>query len=122
MMRNAISIGVLLAASLVTQARAAPFCVQVTGIPLQCLYADPGDCQREAIRQGGRCAVNPREYRTPAGGDAFCVIQAGVAASCIYVDYASCNDHANLVHGACVGATPAAPPKVVNPYQNQLPY
>ena len=121
-MRNAISIGVLLAASFVVQARAAPFCVQVTGIPLQCLYTDPGDCQREADRQGGRCAANPDEFRTPAGGLAFCVVQAGVAASCLYPDYSSCLDHASLVHGACVQATPAAPPKVVDPYQNQRPY
>ena len=40
-------------------AEASPFCVQVTGIPLQCMYADPASCQKEANRQGGICASNP---------------------------------------------------------------
>lgn len=128
MMRKAISISVLIVASFVpvasfvSQARAAPFCLQMTGVPLQCLYFDPGACQREANRQGGRCAANPDEYKTPAGGDAFCVVQGGVAASCIYPDLGSCNIEANRVHGACIAATPATPPKAVDPYEVKRPY
>lgn len=122
MMRKAISISVLIVASFVSQARAAPFCLQMTGVPLQCLYFDPGACQREANRQGGRCAANPDEYKTPAGGDAFCVVQGGVAASCIYPDLGSCNVEANRVHGACIAATPATPPKAVDPYEVKRPY
>jgi len=122
MMRKTILIGILLAASLGTQAQAAPFCLEVTGLPLQCLYFDPGACQREAVRQGGRCAANPAEYKTPAGGDAFCVVQAGVAASCIYPDWGSCYDEANRIHGACIAATPATPPKAADPYEVKRPY
>ena len=36
---------------------AAPFCMDVAGIPLQCIYADPGQCQTESFKQGGYCSA-----------------------------------------------------------------
>jgi hypothetical protein len=88
---------------------ASPFCVQVTGIPLQCLYADPASCQKEANRQGGICASNPAEFKTPVGGAGFCVVQSGTVVSCAYTNRGSCNAEAGRVNGACVAATPAPP-------------
>jgi hypothetical protein len=116
-------IGVLIATAVAAMpARAAPFCVQLSGIPLQCIYADPAICQQEANRQGGRCAANPDEYKTPAGGSAFCVVQSGNVSSCIFSDRASCDNEADRIHGACIAATPVTPPKAVDPYELKRPY
>jgi hypothetical protein len=90
-------------------AAASPFCVQVTGIPLQCMYVDPASCQREAFRLGGICASNPAEFKTPVGGEQFCVVQSGHVVSCAYNNRASCNNDAKQQNGACIAATPAPP-------------
>jgi len=80
--------------------------VQVTGIPLQCLYVDPASCQREAARQGGICASNPAEFKTPAGGEQFCVVESGYVTSCAYSNRATCSSDAIKRGGACIAATP----------------
>lgn len=90
-------------------AAASPYCVQVTGIPLQCLYADPASCQHEATRQGGICASNPAEFKTPVGASDFCVVESGNVVSCVYSNRATCLTEANRRHGACLAATPAPP-------------
>jgi|SRR5437763_13320076 hypothetical protein len=90
-------------------AEASPFCVEVTGIPLQCMYADPASCQKEANRQGGICASNPAEFKTPAGGEQFCVVQSGTVVSCAYSNRATCNSESARVGGACIAATPPPP-------------
>jgi hypothetical protein len=92
-----------------SSAGASPYCVQVTGIPLQCLYVDPASCQKEANRQGGICASNPAEFKTPIGGDQFCVVQSGTVVSCAYTNRATCNAESARVNGACIAATPAPP-------------
>jgi hypothetical protein len=112
MMWKPIMLGCLgYAAILVTGsgANASPFCVQVTGVPLQCLYADPASCQKEANRQGGICASNPAEFKTPVGGAQFCVVQSGTVVSCAYTSRATCNTESARVNGACIAATPAPP-------------
>jgi hypothetical protein len=102
---------------------AAPLCVEVTGMTPQCFYVDPASCQREATRQGGRCAANPTELLTPAGGAPFCVVQSGNAVSCVYADRASCDAASKRVKGACIAAVPAPPPKpVIDPYILKRPY
>jgi hypothetical protein len=90
-------------------AGASPYCVQVTGIPLQCLYVDPASCQKEAIRQGGICASNPAEFKTPVGGNQFCVVQSGNVVSCAYNNRGTCNTESARVGGACIAATPPPP-------------
>jgi hypothetical protein len=87
-------------------AHAAPFCVQVTGIPLQCLYVDPAACQREANRQGGLCASNPAEFKTPVGGAQFCVVESGNVVSCNFADRATCTAEGKRRNAACIAATP----------------
>ena len=113
----------LLAAVLVAgQAAAAPFCVQVEGLPLQCLFVDPGQCRQEADRQGGICAANPAEFTTPAGGMPFCTVESGNVSTCMYPDRASCDTEGRQRGGACIEAVPAKPPIQPNPYQIRLPY
>jgi hypothetical protein len=102
-------------------AGASPYCVQVTGIPLQCLYVDPASCQKEANRQNGICASNPAEFKTPVGGDQFCVVQSGNVVSCAYNNRATCNTESARVGGACIAATPAPPgPTAAAPLASDL--
>jgi hypothetical protein len=103
-------------------AQASPYCVEVTGIPLQCLYVDPAMCQHEADRLGGICAANPAEFTTPAGGSAFCVVESGNLATCAYSDRSSCSSEGRHKGGACIAATPATPPKATDPYEVKRPY
>jgi len=108
----------------VIPAWATPFCVLQTGIPLQCLYNDPGICQQEAESQGGRCVGNPAEFRTPIASGAFCVVESNGAQTCLYPDYSSCQEEADNRGGACVAAIPTAPPstKGFDPYEVKRPY
>ena len=110
-----------------SQSIAAPFCVQVTGIPDQCLYVDPAACQAEALRQKGQCAANPNEVKAPPGAQPFCLVQSGVMLSCIYPDRADCDRDSKTMKGACMPALPGpqgvpAPAPGVDPYQVQRPY
>ena len=91
-------------------ALSAPFCVEQTGLPLQCYYVDPAQCQREAIRQNGRCSANPSEIKSPSNAQAFCLVQAGGLQSCIYPDVADCQSDAARHGGACLASIPAPPP------------
>jgi hypothetical protein len=87
-------------------ALAAPFCVENTGLPQQCLYVDPGECQKEADRIDGRCVANAESFSLPQGQSAFCVVESGTAVSCIYPDLASCHRESERRHGACLAAPP----------------
>jgi hypothetical protein len=118
--RLALAIGVVLA----TPAAGAPFCIDVEGIPLRCLYVDPGQCQQEATRQGGRCTGNPAELTTPPGPGQFCVIEAVGAISCLYADRASCDDESVRRNTACIPATPAPQktPPAHDPFALRRPY
>jgi len=104
-------------------ASAASFCVQQTGIPLQCIYDDPGICQQEAENQGARCTGNPASYRTPIGNGQFCVVESGGVATCHYPDYSSCQEIADGRGGACIAAIPGPPPpKAFDPFEIKRPY
>ena len=109
-------------------ALAAPYCVQLTGLPLQCLYVDPQSCQAEANRQGGRCAGNPAEFQfqsqqAPVGAAQFCVVESGNITSCIYPDRVSCVEEASRRRGACIAATPLPDaPTPVDPFDLKRPY
>jgi hypothetical protein len=115
-------VGMLAASAAPALALASPFCVQVTGIPLQCMYVDPIQCQQEADRQGGICSSNPREFVTPAGGLAYCTVESGNVPNCAYPDRGSCASEARRKSGACVAATPAKPPIADDPYEVKRPY
>jgi hypothetical protein len=102
--------------------QASPFCVQLTGFPLQCLYVDPSMCQHEAERLGGICAANPAEFTTPIGGSAFCTVESGNVAICAYADRGSCTRASIQKSGTCIAATPASPPKATDPFDVKRPY
>lgn len=104
------------------QVYASPFCVELTGFPLQCLYIDPAMCQHEADRLGGICTANPAEFTTPVGGSAFCVVEPGNVATCAYADRRTCSSDGRQKNGACIAATPAQPPKATDPYEVKRPY
>jgi len=117
------SLGLLLTAPVL----AAPYCVDVTGIPQQCLYVDPAQCQAEALRQKGECVANSAEVKAPPRAQAFCLVQSGNVLSCIYPDRADCDRDSKTLKGACMPALPTpqevpAPPPGVDPYQVKRPY
>jgi hypothetical protein len=87
-------------------ALAAPFCVNVTGIPQQCLYVDAANCQREASRLGGRCTANPAELMTPVSAARYCLALGGGIMSCVYPAYADCETDAGRLGGACIATPP----------------
>jgi hypothetical protein len=104
-------------------AGASSFCVEVTGIPPQCLYADPAICQSEANHAGGRCVANPEVFKVPAGQSPFCVVESGDVISCVYGDLASCRADAERRHGACLAAPPPPTPHYApDPYAIKRPY
>ena len=118
-MRLAWLIPLVMAAPL----HAAPLCVEVLGVPRQCLYVDPAQCEREAARQGGNCTGNPAELRTPRTAARFCTVESGNALVCAYADRATCRAAAARRGGACIEASrPAGAPAVVDPYQVRRPY
>lgn len=111
----------LLGMGLPPVAEAAPFCMQLGGIPPQCLYADPSSCQREASRNGGRCAVNPAEFKAPVNALPYCLVESGGSASCVFSDYSSCQREVARRGGACIASTPVPPPGPV-PAPGEDPY
>ncbi len=126
MILRTVLLGCGLATLGLSSAMAAPFCVQMTGIPLQCLYIDPALCQKEALRNGGRCAVNPAEFVTPVTASQYCLVEAANVVACIYPDRADCDAESRRRGGACVAATPVPPPGPafapgVDPYELNRP-
>ncbi len=114
-------------AALSANALAAPFCVDVTGLPQQCLYVDPNACRAEATRQRGQCVANPNEVQTPLRAQAFCLVTAGNTMSCTYPDRADCDRDSVRLKGACIPSnssdpTIPAPAPGVDEYQVKRPY
>jgi hypothetical protein len=110
-----------------SRALAAPYCVDVTGIPQQCLYVDPAACQADALRQKGQCVGNANEVQAPPRSQAFCLVQSGNVLSCIYPDRDDCDKDSARIKGACIPAIPGTaglptPPPGVDPYQVKRPY
>ena len=108
-------------------ALAAPYCVDVTGLPQQCLFVDPNSCRAEATRQRGQCVANAAEITTPLRSQAFCLVTAGNAMSCTYPDRADCDRDSVRLKGACIPANSAdptipGPAPGVDPYQVKRPY
>lgn len=121
----AILAGLIAGMTLQQQAAAAPFCLDLAGVPLQCLYVDPGTCESEAIRQKGRCVANPDEVKVPPMAAApYCLVLSGNIVSCVYPDHATCQGEALRRGGACVAAPPEAAPAIrpaPDPFQLKRP-
>ena len=101
----------------VQTAQAAPFCVDVIGIPPSCLYYDSADCDKRASQLGGRCIANAAEFQRLAGPGRFCLVESSKAALCVYADDASCEADAHQAHAACLDS--AATNKVHDVFQGE---
>jgi hypothetical protein len=83
-------------------ASAAPFCIRNTALPPQCIYYDPTDCRKQALKQGGWCEPNPSETRTASGGTGqYCLVLAQGEAICAFLSRESCDVEATRLQGAC---------------------
>ncbi len=91
------------------KAAAAPFCVQVTGIPAECIYDDAAQCRTRARQLKGTCAANPAELHILRGSARYCLVTSGRATECIYPDYQSCDQDAQRDgQAACLDNPPTA--------------
>ncbi len=86
-------------------ALAAPFCVEIAGVPPQCLYTDAAICRSDAQRQKGVCGVNLKEI-SPPPGQRFCSVSNGPAIECLFADRRSCDTAATGRKGVCIDAGP----------------
>lgn len=109
-------VGLLALLSVPAAALAAPFCVSTRAVPPQCLYTDPGECQRDAVKQGGVCTVNTAEFKPPAGIGQYCLVTPSLVSMCIFPDRASCMADAKRRNGACVRSPTLAPFGAPDPY------
>jgi hypothetical protein len=97
---------------------AAPFCIESEALPAQCIYYDSASCNKEAIKQGGVCAVNTNEVRLTRNVGQYCVVTSQQVSLCIYSDRGSCMSAAALQHGACVRSPEAAPSGAPDPFSS----
>ncbi|WP_119422671.1 hypothetical protein [Desertibaculum subflavum] len=89
-------------------AAAAPFCLQATGVPPQCLFYDVAACRRQALRMNAVCGLNPKELMPPATGQRFCQVENGPVIQCLYPDRRSCDAATARRGGICIDAGDAA--------------
>ena len=102
MNRVALFLFVAVAAGAARPAQAAPFCVDVIGVPPSCIFYDASECDTRASQLGGRCMANPVEFPRLSGSGRYCLIESSRAALCVYADEASCASDAHQKHGACI--------------------
>lgn len=102
----------------VTQAFAAPFCLEIPGGAKECIYYDGAACARDANRAtGATCAPNTREVQLQPRSDGnYCMVTGQGASVCGYADPTSCADAALRVHGACVKAPTFGRQQIPNIY------
>jgi hypothetical protein len=75
-------------------AHAAMFCVEVEGLPSQCIYDDPAQCRARATELAGICDLNPAQAQVRPGFGPFCLIYAGRTSQCVYSDRDGCEAEA----------------------------
>jgi len=91
-------------------AQAAPYCLQIVGVPPQCMFGDVVQCHRESLRANGRCTVNPREVQLPkAPVGRFCLVQNGPIVECGYADRRTCDEEADRRLAICADTAPGTP-------------
>ena len=102
---------------LVSSARAAPFCVAVTGLAPQCIYVDGNECQAQAARQNAACVPNPQDQSVPTSrvGD-YCVILSAGGTRCGYADQNVCSRDALQQKGVCAKSADSTPQQLPNDF------
>lgn len=81
---------------------AAPFCLQISGVPPQCMFYDVAACRRQAERMNAVCALNPDELMPPPGGQRFCQVSNGPVIQCLFPDRRSCDAATARSGGICI--------------------
>ena len=94
---------------------AAPYCLNVLGVPPQCIYVDPSLCQRDAGKQGGTCDPQAGPGFMAIGSGRYCLSTTPGVATCGYYNYEACNDEARRLKGACY-FDPSKASGAPNPY------
>ena len=89
-------------------AEAAPFCLQATGVPPQCLFYDVAACRKQAQRMNAVCGLNPKEMIPPPAGQRFCQVDNGPVIQCMFVDRRSCDASSARTGGICIDAGDAS--------------
>jgi len=97
-------------------ALASPYCLKNQAVPPQCIYEDPGQCQRDAFRQGGICSANPQEVHLTTNVGQYCMVTGSGISLCVYSDRDTCTKDAARQNGACIYAPQIAPSGAPDPY------
>jgi hypothetical protein len=100
---------------------AAPFCVQTSAIPPQCIFVDAGSCNERATQMGGTCTVNPAELHVSAGLGHYCLLTSSQVSVCIYADRGACELEAQHQHGVCIDAPSRPESPTADPYRDIRP-
>lgn len=98
-----------------SEAFSAPFCIEVQGLPLECLYYDIGSCKQEAEKRDGYCSVNTEEIALTDQGAPYCIIDSSMMPICAFQGGESCNEEAAKRNAVCFQNTSGAD-------QNNDPY
>lgn len=91
----------ILAVFFSSSANAAPFCMEINGLPDECIYYDPDLCLARARTQNGICSPNSREIRFDGGAGSYCLVLSGGSAECHYTDFRSCQQVARNNKALC---------------------
>src|ERR1700761_4489472 len=111
---NKLAIVAALLVSTSFPAMAAPFCLQMPGGALQCIYADGNECSNDANKQNGACVPNPGETAVPISGGVgeYCMILPAGSTRCGYADGIACSQDALKQHGVCTKRAGTIPQQV----------
>ncbi len=111
----------LMALAAPVAALAAPFCVQTTAIPPQCIFVDAASCNQRATQMGGTCTANPAELHISPGLGHYCLLTSGRASACIYADRGTCDAEAEHQQGVCIEAPSRPESPRLDPYRDIRP-
>jgi hypothetical protein len=88
-------------------ARSAPFCIEMEGVPQQCLYFDTKQCWQDAKKQRARCAVNVAELKNSETDNSICMEDSARQPVCGYQNLESCQGEASKRNAVCFQSTKA---------------
>jgi hypothetical protein len=96
---------------------AAPFCVETSAVPPQCIYFDAASCNARAKQMQGTCSANMSELHVTAGIGHYCLLTSDGVSSCIYPDRSDCDREAKHQQGVCVDAPNRPESPGADPYR-----
>ncbi len=81
---------------------AAPFCVEVQGLPKECNYYDAIQCRNRAAQAAGVCTANAAELQLQPGTGKYCLVDSNRVSMCRYADRTSCENDAIRQGAVCI--------------------